>query len=458
LKIKVVDFREKMALMAGIVSKNPTLPITKNIWVGKGKLICNNLEMMLTVDLPMSDDQEPCLIPYAEVMDLLKYTPGNEVMILTQIKNTVKVSWGTGSSTFGTDNPVDFPFLEKQEPVSAAQLNGNLFIDALQAAAKYAADESDQRSGLKGSIVYLGDTIQVAGADGFRLSYQSLNLKYPEKGRVTIPIETVKTLAKLWQKAPGSPNKKENFVKTVLSPKQLELALLPSLTRISWTGIEVIFKQNESAPPDFLALMATFKESIKVKFYSIDLLAALRRMSRVAKDSSSIVKIIWDNDYLSVYAGGEKNETSSRIDVDGSGPGRIGLNINYLIEYLADKEGLVEMGWNSKSEPVSFHFNNHPYQVIMPMNVQAWPDDPVKPPEETKTETTQAATSETVSNSTQEETAAVDEEDPEGSVEEPIGEGAEEVPAAEGAGEQPAAEEEPVATEPKKRKRKVKTS
>jgi hypothetical protein len=71
----------------------------------------------------------------------------------------------------------------------------------------------------------------------------------------------------------------------------------------------------------------------------------------------------------------EMGEVQADIPVEaGSNPGRIAVNVKYLLEYLAGKDGLITLGNTSASSPALFHYGAKPIVAIMPMFVQ-WGDE-----------------------------------------------------------------------------------
>jgi hypothetical protein len=93
----------------------------------------------------------------------------------------------------------------------------------------------------------------------------------------------------------------------------------------------------------------------------------------------------------------EKGQVSAEIPVQpGSSPGRVALNVKYLLDYLEGKEGLITLGKEEGSSPALFHYGSRPIVAIMPMNVQ-W--DGEKPETDVpQVETTEGATGATGEN------------------------------------------------------------
>ena len=70
-------------------------------------------------------------------------------------------------------------------------------------------------------------------------------------------------------------------------------------------------------------------------------------------------------------AAAEKGSVVGKVKaVTDDEPGRIAINISYLLEYLSGKEDYVEMGISSDKSPVLFKYHDFPAVVMMPMFVQ----------------------------------------------------------------------------------------
>ena len=123
-------------------------------------------------------------------------------------------------------------------------------------------------------------------------------------------------------------------------------------------------------PPDFKALIPV--PAKKVLVMAPDLERAALRVREIAEDSSGIIRLSWTETEMTVSARSEESgEIEATIPVSAQdGPGRIGMNVKYLMEYLKGKDGLVNFGITTESAPILFQYSNFPLTVIMPMMVQ----------------------------------------------------------------------------------------
>ena len=176
MQIRVRKLRDDLTLLQSVVPKKPTLEILSNVLVKDGALMANDLEAM--VSLRLKEANGACwLLPYRSVLDFLKYVPGDELITIDPNGKKVSFSSNNGSASFDTKDAGDFQLSELKEPLSTGLLTGDVLIPALVTAIKYCATDQ-ARPVLSGVTLYLGNVLQVAAADGFRLSFQSLNLSY----------------------------------------------------------------------------------------------------------------------------------------------------------------------------------------------------------------------------------------------------------------------------------------
>ena len=427
MQIRVDKLRKNLALLQPVVPRKATLPIITNVRLRDGKLTGTDLETKVSIDLPQTQGNA-LLLPLKQVMELLKFVPGDEMLTLEvtpkpNSKNSlVKLSWNSGSAAYETKNVRDYPEIAIKEPQPEGSLNGDRLIDALVAALPYCASEAT-RPVLSGVTLYLGNVLQVAGADGYRLSYQSLNQFYPIEEKIVIPAGTVSILENLWHKEPSQVGLATDLVSQISQARQFQLSLgdyteettgnkpVPRTMLIQFGNITLIGRLIMGTPPDHLALLNNFQEPVKVKFLAPELYQAVRRVQGIAQAGTGIVRLQWSETQMTVSAhNAETGDVQAAFPVrSGSNPGRTALNVRYLLEYLNGKDGLITLGKADGNAPALFHYGAKPIVAIMPMQVQ-WEDErPNANREEPKVETTVSKAEATAGNPEVENEAKVEE-------------------------------------------------
>ena len=124
-------------------------------------------------------------------------------------------------------------------------------------------------------------------------------------------------------------------------------------------------------PPNWKQLIPS-EPPMQVRIYAPDMERAMRRVQKVAEDGSGTVRFAWGDGAMTVSAKAEeKGEVQATIPVDIQGdPGKIALNVKYLLEYLKGKMGLLTMGVSTPQSPVLFRYGGAPLVLIMPLFVQ----------------------------------------------------------------------------------------
>jgi DNA polymerase III sliding clamp (beta) subunit (PCNA family) len=159
------------------------------------------------------------------------------------------------------------------------------------------------------------------------------------------------------------------------------------------TSASVVMNLISGDPPQWLALVPKGEPILQSHLFAPQLEAAIKRVQGIAKGSSGIVRMEFAEGKLTVSAHADGQEISSVIDtINTQGePGRVGINVQYLLEFVSGKQGIISLSRYTDAGPVVFEYGKTPKVLIMPMQVQ-WPGDtpPVVTPEpaaETSNET-----------------------------------------------------------------------
>ena len=223
---------------------------------------------------------------------------------------------------------------------------------------------------LNGVSLSLGETIEAAAGDGFRMAYQTLPLSFPTEETVIIPAGSVRTLTYLWDKVPPAVPQASTLIRQVTAKRQLELALGDGRLMARFGRVTLGIRLIEGTSPNFRQLLPQ-DPPLKVRVFAPALERAVRRLYGIARDSRGIVRLAWADTTLTVSAtSDDKGKVEAEVPVQTEGdPGRVALNVSYLLDYLKGKEGLVTVGAKDESSPVLLRHATSPPVVIMPMFV-----------------------------------------------------------------------------------------
>jgi hypothetical protein len=225
----------------------------------------------------------------------------------------------------------------------------------------------------------LGNPIEVAAGDGFRMSHQVLGLSFPLEEKIIVPAHGVAIFDHVFAKTPRTPpTTAESLIKVVTAKRQLRVALIgDNKLRLDFgTTASVVINLIVGKPPEWLALIPKGEPVLQSQIFAPQLEAAAKRVRTIAKDGSDIVRLEFAEGKLKVSAKGDDQEISATMDTlhTQGEPGRTALNQKYLLGYLSGKQGIVIFSKYTDTGPVVFEYQKSPRVLIMPMAVQ-WGDE-----------------------------------------------------------------------------------
>ncbi len=356
-------------------------PVLSNILLRDGKVIATDLETAVTIDLPELTGE--CLLPFDRAIKLLKYVNGNDVLKIETGRRTVTLLWSEGKAALETESIEDYPQIPTIEPVIRCSVLGDMLVPSLLSMLDYCATESS-RPILAGVSLFLGEPLEIAAGDGYRMAYKTLSLSLAASEgikTVVIPSKAVTILGHVWSKAPRPPVTEGSIADLVATKGKIGLEISPTLLRTHFGVVSLITRTVAGTPPSFKSLIPA-DPPYRVQFYAPDFEVSLRRLMSTAKDGNGAVRMAWADGSMALST---EDRGSSNIEVRMpaqalNGSGRIAINMRYLQEYVKGKSGLVTMGITTVTGPALFRHSSSPLVVIMPMNV-SWPEgETEKPP------------------------------------------------------------------------------
>ncbi len=370
MEIQVSRFRETLELLKPAVARKSKIKSIEHILLKDGKAIATDLETFVVTAVPEVD--LTTLVPFNDVVKVLKFTPGRELLTIKSKSGKLVLSWADGSATFPTEDPGNFPAIPEFVPETEGSINTDVLIPALVRVLPYAATDS-QRAVLAGVTLVLGDPVKVAAGDGYRMADQVLPLSFPGDKIVILPSSSVRVLKHLWEKTPRTPPQTEALVPALLAKKNVMVGYDGKLgLRFQYDkDTTAIIKLVDGQPPDWLKLIPKGEPVLKVHLMAMELEVAVRRVAVVALDGKGIVRIAFKEDKATVSAtsDGHKVESSFQVMEKAETPQKVGLTVNYLLGYLTGKQGLMSITWTGGTSPVALQSKDDPRVLIMPMNI-----------------------------------------------------------------------------------------
>ena len=417
MEIKVNKLKEVMELVKPVVPKKPTVKSIACILLGSGKAVATDLETMVIANLP--EAQEPMLLPYSAIAEMLKYVPGSETLKIELKGKMVFLSWKDGSASYPTEDFADFPILPELTARAEGLIDGDVLIPTMLAALPYTA-EDDTRPTLNGLTVVLGSPIEVAAGDGFRMCHKTLGLSFPLEEKIIIPRQGVAVLDHVFAKTPRTPPvTAQSLVKVVTAKRQLRMSIIgDNKLRLDFgTSASVVINLIPGKPPEWLALIPKGEPLLQSQIFAPQLEAAIKRVRIIAKEGTDAVRMEFADGKLKISAKGGDQEISSTIDtVHTKGEAtRIAINQKYVLGYLNGKQGIITFSKYTENGPAVFEDQQSPRMIVMPMQV-AWGDE--TPPAAVAEPQAEAAVEASDTNTEDETESATDEEKSETETEE----------------------------------------
>jgi len=385
LEIQVSKLNETMALLKPVIAKKFTLPVLPYIRLGEGKVVATDLETMIIADLP--EAEEPMLLPYASLAEMLKYVPGNEVLKIESEEKMVSLAWAGGNASYPTEDVQDFPVLPELPTRAEGMVDGDTLIPAMLDALPYVATE-DTRPVLSGITLVLGNPLEVAAGDGYRMSHQVLGLSFPIEEKIIVPAHGVSILGHVFAKTPRTPpTDAPSLIPIIIAKRHLHLALVgENKLQVDFgQTATVVINLTAGSPPDWLKLVPKGEPILQSQLFAPQLEAAVKRVRDVAKDGGGIVRMVFADGKLTLSAKADDQEISATIDTLSTQgePGRTALDYHYLLGYLSGKQGIIVFSQYDTTGPVVFEYQKSPRVLVMPMFVQ-WGDEAPPAAEETE--------------------------------------------------------------------------
>jgi DNA polymerase III sliding clamp (beta) subunit (PCNA family) len=236
---------------------------------------------------------------------------------------------------------------------------------------------------LNSVILFLGNPLEVAAGDGFRMAFKTLTVGWPTSNGISsilLPAKVVDTLSHLWRKAPrpmpDDLSKIGGIAELVVNKGNMEVEVSPILILVKFGSVSMLAKTTQGTPPNFKEFIksAAANTAQKVQLYGADLERALRRITVPSKEKQTSVRMVWNEGKMVLSCETPEGNVETTIPVQTfNGGSRIALNLDYLEEYAFGKEGLITMAFTTPTAPVVFTHSRSPLVAIMPMQV-IWPD------------------------------------------------------------------------------------
>jgi DNA polymerase-3 subunit beta len=398
MKVQVSRFRQALKVVKpAVAGLKTTLPVTRNVLVQDGRLHATNLELAISVPLPELAG-EPFTFPARQMEEILAHLPGYETLVLSVSNHVIQLQTPKTTFSLKGEGAEEFPPPPGPEP-HEAEVDGDAFLAGLADVRPYASIE-ESRPVLTGLYVALGDRVEVAAADGFRLGWQTLDLSIAPRDGVSyiiIPAKTVDVLQATWRAVPKAPafsaltepphEASLGMAMLAVAKRPMKLTFNAQSLSCQFGGVKVTTQLLAGTFPNYKTLIPTGQEK-RVVVDAVDFAQALRQLAPLATAGSGIIRLNWEGTAIRLIARSEEAGTAEVTLPCSSqgGPAHIAFNLRYLQEYFRNREGPVMLEVTTPSSPGLFTYRGQPQFVLMPLFVK-WEGGPTEVPAEAPPET-----------------------------------------------------------------------
>ncbi len=424
MKTTVEALRRVLDILAPVMPKKSTLPITNNVLLQEGKALATDLTV--AVELQMPEALEPILLPHRLVSEALKFIAGSSPLEITTEERDgglfAVLRTGQASLRYHVEKPEEFPPISHADgSMGTWEVDGAALLAGMEAVRPYSAKE-DSRPVLTCVCLTLGEPAEVVGADGFRLGIKRLpfNMAVSDSTakRVLVPGSAVRVLAHVWELSdkPRRPNPGATLAIALLAKLTLRMDVSDKLVTFDMGEAKVSVHWEPGTFPNYAHLVPQLY-LWKLTVNAEELYRAVESVGAIANSGSGIVRFIWGPEGpLTVKAMAvETGEMEVNVHAQVQGEvGAIAFSFNYLSTTLKGLDALVTIEGTTPSSPGVFRHYLSPLVVIMPMFVQP----------ETKPDETQDASVQPTENTEESPEVAEEPVDQVGGSEEPKEQGA----------------------------------
>lgn len=369
MEMRVDTLRGVLELLNPAIPKKTVIPALNNVFLHEGRAEAFDLETAIAVEIDGADGS--CLIPCRSVLELLKSVPGYEPLTIEQKAKRLSLTWDGGNASYDVDKPAEFPSFPKIEAEPQKTVDGDTMVPVLTSMVGYCSTDAT-RPVLTGVDLFLGENLEVAAGDGYRMAFKSLPMNFIIQGMETaiIPAGAISHLARLWKKTTREAPSGDSIVEIAIAKRMIDFTFHDGKVRIRFGRVTLVTKLIEGDPPKMKQLLPKETQP-SVRFLAPDFERAVRRVLGPARDNSGIVRLSWAKKSMEISAkSDEKGNVATTIPVETEESGKVAISASYLLDYIRGKEGLIGMGVQSPQQPVLFRHAGSPLVLLMPLHTE----------------------------------------------------------------------------------------
>lgn len=364
IKINRETLLKPLMNVTSIVERRHTLPILSNLLLEAKdnhiQLTATDLEMQISLNVANNFSGElSTTISAKKFLDICRSLP--ESADIDMVTNDSRMTVKADKSRFNLQTlpAADYPVMTKASGQGVNITISQTALKKLLKQVEFAMAQQDIRYYLNGLLLeVVGDSLNVVGTDGHRLSFSSMTLnKNYDKTEVIVPRKTVVELIKLLND----------------SDEEITIEINAGQVNFTFSDIRLISKVIDGKFPDYHRVIPTGHQNT----FSVNRLAVLTAMQRASILSNEkyrgIRMVLSQHQLKLISTNTEQEEAEEELEIEYAKDSLdIGFNVTYLIDVLN----------NVSDESVNFSFadanssclitvptdTNYKY-VVMPMRI-----------------------------------------------------------------------------------------
>lgn len=288
------DLARGIATVERAVSSRDSMPVLEGIYMraegDRLKLIATDLEMSIECHVPAHIESEGAAVLGGKVIgQMVRKLGGDEVTYTTEEKSkTARIESGRSRFTVHTMDEEDFPTLPQVDDASMWRISQGALRRMIRHTS-YAAASDDSRPFLTGIFVEVeSDEIHLVATDSSRLAFHKGKLLEPAQESTTgiVPVRSFSELMRILDADQDT---------------EVQFAVTESQAVFRIDGVQMISRVIEGQFPDYRRVFPD-EQPTKLVVERDELLAAVERVSLIARRNTPIVKLALSENSLSLSA------------------------------------------------------------------------------------------------------------------------------------------------------------
>lgn len=351
------DFINVLTNMSNIVKDTPVRPILSGT-----RLIANEFGIEFsgtTLETSLKNRIEGTVIEQGSVVFKIPL-----VLEYVKLINVEQIEVKVENTTLYIHN-AEFSIFDAEEYPRFNEITGTVkceidIMDLLDGFDKVKFSASTQSDNLALSVIRLEsyeDRLHFVSSDSYRLSYFSNEVNVSENFAISIPLEAVNALIKIFRAYEG----------------KLELSIEGNQLKIETNEIIFTTRLIELAFPNYKAILSSLNEDKTIEMNKEQFVSALKKVYTVAKTNQETKEAAifnFQGNKLNIQASAGRAKTTQNIDTLKTGDDlKASLNVKYLLEFLSNVKGnVIIKATNSSSKFVVTEYSNDRYlYILMPL-------------------------------------------------------------------------------------------